>query len=670
MVENVEGNPGVIDMFRKFASNRNGNYAIATAVLLVPLLGAVGVGVDFSNLTRQKYAVMNALDAAGIATGRRSAEGASDEELVQYARDFFDANLGPIAPQDVTLYVTLPNSDVGGGLLTLHAELDYHPLFLPLLSAFTTSDMTKVVLQTEARIRLKNSSEIALVLDNSGSMRQYGSGTSKTRIDLLKEAATYLVNELAASGARMKNIDKPVQFSVVPFSATVNVGPDKDQASWMDTQGISPVHHENFDWSQMTEANAASNGNRWVQKVGDIYYKRGTGWTYTESDGTVVNTENQPVTRFSMYDDMRVQSGREAVSTEREYVCTRYRRNGQCRSGYWSTSTTYVYTESRYASWQGCVEARPYPYDGNDAAPSTSDPATLFVPALAPDEPGNIWLDTNGDGINDLSSSYGYNYANNWWTDYNDGASGTVRQGGMPKYFKVKPFGSSTASGSRGPNYSCTTAPITPLQDVTTAGGLSTVINSISAMEPTGMTNVSEGIAWGWRTVSSPEPFTEGRSEAEKGNDKVLIVLTDGENTYSDIYNDDYYAGNQSTYAAYGYTGKGYNGGSTARMFLGTSGSVGKYNYSSSNYTKALDEHMKHVCDNAKGGGVIIFSVGLDLSASSSAIPALKDCASESRFSKEADGSAKKLFYNTTGGDLLEVFKVIAEELSNLRVVG
>ncbi len=647
-----------------------GSYAIGTALLLVPMLGAVGVAVDYSNLTREKYAVMNALDAAGIATGRRSAQGASDAELLQFAQDFFEANLGPVAPRDVTLTVTLPGSDAGGGMVTLGAKLNYAPMFLQLLQPFTASDLSNISLQMESQIRLKNTSEVALVLDNSGSMRRNGSGTSTQRMDLLKQAATYLVNELAASGANMKNVVKPVQFSVVPFSATVNVGTDKDQASWMDTMGISPVHHENFDWSQLTEANAASNGNRWVQKVGDAYYKRGSGWTYTDGDGNVINTENQPLTRFSLYDDIRVQSGREAVSSDREYICTRYYRNGGCRSGYWTTTTEYIYTESRFASWQGCVEARSYPYDVNDTEPSNSVPATLFVPTFAPDEPGNVWLDSDGDGYDDLSGYYGFSYDNNWWTDYNDSGSGASRQEDGAKYLKVKPYGSANAYGSRGPNYSCTTDPITPLQDVTTSAGLTTILNAIDAMSPTGMTNVPEGIAWGWRTVSSREPYTEGRSESEKGNDKVLIVLTDGANTYSDLYDDTYYANNQSTYAAYGYTGKGYDGGGTTRMFLGTSADVGKYDYSGSNYTDALDEHMKQVCDNAKADDVVIFTVGLDLDPSSSAIAALEDCASESRFSKEPDGTPKKLFYNTQGGDLLDVFKVIAEELSNLRIVG
>src|SRR5690606_26999733 len=83
-----------------------------------------------------------------------------------------------------------------------------------------------------------------------------------------------------------------------------------------------------------------------------------------------------------------------------------------------------------------------------------------------------------------------------------------------------------------GPNQSCTTNAITPLTDVTKAAGKKTVKDAIDAMQPLGGTNVPEGIAWGWRTVSGGAPFTEGRPDNENGVDKIVIVLTDGENTY------------------------------------------------------------------------------------------------------------------------------------------
>ncbi len=114
-------------------------------------------------------------------------------------------------------------------------------------------------------------------------------------------------------------------------------------------------------------------------------------------------------------------------------------------------------------------------------------------------------------------------------------------------------------------------------------------------------------------------------------------MLTDGANTYS-VPNSDP-AGNKSTYAAYGYTGQGYNGTGTTRMFMGTSGAIGQYDYSGTNYTNALNEHMTKLCDNAKAGNIIMMTVSLDLSTNDTeenkAIEALKKCSSDSRFRKD-----------------------------------
>lgn len=654
-------------MLRSFLKDRKGNYALATAILSVPMLGAIGLAVDYSGLLRERAEVQNALDSACVATGRRSIDGATDEELVTYAKDFFKSNLRTVKYTDTTVTVTLPDSDVGGGILTIDASFNYHPKVMPVFNDLMSRTMGgtggAISSPVDCDVRLKNTSEIALVLDNSGSMDSYGGGSSKKRITLLKDAAKYLVQELARQSARIKQVDKPVQFSIVPFSASVNIGPQMGVHDWMDKNGISPVHHENFDWSTMTETNAAANGNRWVQYVNGVWYKRGDGWG---------ETEDLPMSRFSLYADMQYYTSREYVVTGQEYICTKYRSNGTCRTGYWQDTGYYVQSNpASYATWQGCVEERPYPYNVNDAAPAASNPSTLFVPMFAPDEAGNLWLDGDGNGTNELDSN-SWSYGNSWWADYQNGSNNAVsRQKDMRKYFKIKPYGATNASSGDGPNFSCTTSPITPLTDVTKTAGMNAIIASIDAMSPTGMTNVPDGMAWGWRTVSSTEPYTEGRAESEKGNDKVLIVLTDGLNTYSDLSDGDA-AGNKSTYGSYGYTGVGYNGTSTTRMYMGTSSSVSKSTYTSSNYTKAMNEHMDTLCANAKAAGLIVFTVGLDLDAYSdaAAISSLSACASPSKFRKNADGSYKRLFWNTKGSDLMDVFKTIADELSNLRIVG
>jgi hypothetical protein len=438
----------------------------------------------------------------------------------------------------------------------------------------------------------------------------------------------------------MKQLPKPVQFGVVPFAASVDVGASNKTATWMDTNGLSPIHHEIFTYPNTTGGSSPI----YTQDVAGIKYARGNGWT-TLGDGWKT-LKDKPLTRFTFFDNIKRRTGTSG---------------GQ---------PTYA-----HISWEGCVESRPYPYNVNDAAASTTTPATLFVPMFAPDEVGNVWT-KQSDGYTIKT----FNASNSWWDDQTTSTStGTstqlARQKKVDKYFVDMPQATSKMPAAHeGPNSSCTTTAILPLTDVSTTTGVTTVKNAIDAMESNGATNVPEGMAWGWRVISHDAPFTEGRAETEKGNDKVVIVLTDGANTYytpdSLGFTDN--AGMKSTYSSYGYTQQPYNGGYT-RLFLNTSNAVVKTDYSNDNYTKALNEQFATLCTNAKAGKVIVMTVSLDLSSTDTAekaqIDALKACSSESRFRKGTDGKPAKLYWNTTGSDLAKSFKEIADELSNLRIV-
>ncbi|RWA70641.1 pilus assembly protein TadG-related protein [Mesorhizobium sp.] len=655
------------EFWRRFRRDRRGNYALVTAIAMVPLMGALAVAVDFTELNRQKQMVLNALDAANFAAARRLAEGATDDQIRAYAVNFFNANLNNIDPTTISLDVTLPSSQAGGGLVSMCATLNYHPYFYPaaaLLNGASEGDANKpITLGPCSQVRLKNTLEVAMVLDNSGSMSTKGSGTGQKRIDLLKQAAKQLVDTLAQQAAQIKQIDKPVQFSLVPFAASVNVGPDNDNASWMDVYGLSPIANENFDWLTLHAA------EKYAEKINGIWYKKGTGW------GT---EEGQALSRFSLYRDMKVVTSHERIVGSKRVVCDEYRSNNTCERSH--NEYDYNDTYGPFASWQGCVEVRPYPYNVDDTPASggpnntgigVGDLATMFVPMFAPDEPGNHWKVTQ-DPDEPKPATYGA--ANSWWNDDPSSPDGPTRQSNMAKYFQPRPMNAPVLGAGAGPNYSCTTTPITPLTDVANADGLAAVKAAIDLMVPNGNTNVPEGMAWGWRTVSSAAPFTEGRPETERGNDKVVIVLTDGENTYSTVNPDP--AGNKSTYAAYGYTGVGYNRTSVTRLFGGTSSDIGQFNYTSSNYTSALNEQMAKLCDNAKAANIMVMTVALDMSSTDAgdkkAMEALKTCSSDSRFRKDPADPSKpaKLFWNATGATLSDNFKEIANELSNLRVVG
>jgi Flp pilus assembly protein TadG len=623
-------------MIRDFFGDRRGNYALMTAITMIPLMGGVALAVDYTELLRQKQETLNALDAANFATQLQFVAGATDDQAKAYAKTFFEANLRHVPPANTTLTVTLPNNDAGGGTMVLEARVRYQPYFLPaavMLLNGAGPGQTTVNFSARSEIRLKNTLEVALVLDNSGSMTQLGHGSNKVRFDLLKNAAKQLVDQLAGQAQLMKQVSSPVQFSLVPFAASVNVGPANADATWMDTTGVSPLDQENLDWSTLTSTNSP---NQYAVKSGNNYYAKGSAWDSSQLD--------QVLTRFSIYKWMK-----------RIASCTRD-RNGNCTSN-------IVYAP--IARRGGCVESRPYPYNIQDTAASPSVPATMFVPMFAPDETDNT----------DSSSRSAYS---NWHTDISSGTD-PVRQRYMPKYFNAGVGNKVTqAYGmNEGPNTSCSTTAITPLTDVSATSGATAVKTAIDAMAASGATNVPEGMAWGWRTLSSTAPFTEGRPESEKGNDKILIVLTDGANTYytpTSLGANDL-AGAKSTYSALGYL-KPYNSTySYGRIFLGTSSNISKTDYSNGNYTKAMNEHFTSLCNNAKAANMVVMTIALDLDSSNTAeaaqMAALKTCSSDSRFRKDPTNPSKpaKLFWNSTGATLSDDFREIGNELSNLRIV-
>lgn len=63
---------------------------------------------------------------------------------------------------------------------------------------------------------------------------------------------------------------------------------------------------------------------------------------------------------------------------------------------------------------------------------------------------------------------------------------------------------------------------------------------AIDAMVATGETYVPSGLMWGWRALSTSEPFTDSAGDRLDGDgnkiSKVLILMTDGENTKSPTY--------------------------------------------------------------------------------------------------------------------------------------
>lgn len=246
-------------------------------------------------------------------------------------------------------------------------------------------------------------------------------------------------------------------------------------------------------------------------------------------------------------------------------------------------------TPNPLVDWKGCVEARTSPYNLDDTKPDPLVPTTLFVPYFAPDEPGTPLKAQNAD-----SSVYN----NSYLADFNASGTDAQKQGSIAKYRDLSNTSLKSGSGSgfdylitatppltSGPNYACPT-PIAPLTE--DLEKLKTEVAKMTYWNGSG-TNVSEGLAWGYR-VLSPN-FGAGDAFNSEATSKVVVVFTDGENT---VFGQNGTI-NKSDYGTYGYL-------STARLD------------STSNRSKALtnvNNMTQDMCTKLKAKGVRVFTVVL-----------------------------------------------------------
>jgi Flp pilus assembly protein TadG len=729
---------------RKFIRNEDGNYAALMALMALPIFGAVAVAVDTSNLTRIKSELRSAADAACVPIAQMYLSGDySDSQVLEKGQGFFEANFNMDTRfiKDIDLAVTLPNAPGNTArFLSCKGRVTYNTIFGPVLAKLTNSDASYyTTIIEESVMRMRNVAEIALVMDASGSMGE-STLSGGTRMELLKEASTHLVEDLFNEGEKITGLANAVSFSVVPFSASVNVGKINKTATWIDQNGISPTHHENLDWGTMGAAN--------------------TPWKSLGANGARLDAAGKPLTRFTILDNLKFANGGTESTGTIATSCKVWKTgtgttaatatNSNCavldRSGTLTylrpgvatertslaslTGLTATTLENKY-TWGGCVESRPYPYNIQDTAPSSSVPASLFVPMFASDEYNNDRYGVTSSSSTTGTTSGESGSENNWWPDTHPAAARTVTNtsynyytsAGTPstswktstgrgrlidatKYYNETPFllGSSTSASSTsssntrkgqwhyfksdvGPNRACTTTPITALTN-----SESTIVAAIDALQPTGNTDVTEGLAWGWRTITNGAPFTEGVVDTNRAVDKVIIVMTDGANTYSAANSNADYGLTRSYYAANGYTGWANNTGSVGvgtqtstankpRIVQGTTASA--TTHSGSNYSNAMIQQMKALCENIKATDrILLMTVALDLDKNDSSdvtmMDALETCSGDSRSRKDSGGNALKMYWNActrTVSDgscttLDDTFKQIKDELSNLRFVG
>jgi Flp pilus assembly protein TadG len=515
---------------RTFWRDRRGGVAVMSGMAIVAILLAAGVAVDFLRGSAQRRELDAALDAAALAVGAASIT--DTEQLQDLVRKYLAINYNGLGFSVADLEISVEITDE---TVTIAAEQDM-PTTLMKLASIDTMTIASYAEVT----RHQPKTELVLVLDNTGSMDNGG------KLEALKEAAGELTDVLFGDETESDTL----KMAVVPFSTTVNVGPQYTDADWLDHNGLNPISHLNFVDS--------SKHNSWA-------------W------GQLANMD-----------------------------------------------------------WNGCVEQRRVgtgiDYDIDDTTPDTANPDTLFPVYFAPDEP----TDSN---YASRQSGYGSGFVNSYLADWRSSESvttSTKRSTSLDtRQRRYEKYVGTYASGD-GPGALCTIAPITPL-----TGSKQTVADALENMIADGYTNIASGVGWGLRVLSSSVPFTEGAAYEDDDWQKVMVVMTDGENDWGSSLSNM----NGSYYGGYGYP-------SQSATRLGMS--------SISDHDGVLDARTIAACNEVKAAGqsdnrITVYTITFG-SIDNESREMMEDCASDS----------EKYFHAPDNATLQDVFEDIASSIKTI----
>ncbi|MDP4004494.1 TadE/TadG family type IV pilus assembly protein [Methylobacterium sp. NEAU K] len=220
------------------ARDRGGNVAILFAFLSVPMLMFTGAAIDYGFATRLETKLQAATDATALL-------------LCQTPLATTATSLNTLAQTAMIGAMGSANLVVDPLTITSNPRqitLTAHKLSTVFFGKFTGTASINPGARAQCATPLPKTFEIALVLDNTGSMAEASGGQSK--LQAVQTAATNFVNYVYTNAA----FSSATRISIVPFAGAVAVDPTAYRyAGWIDQNGQSSYH-----WTNVSSPNTAN----------------------------------------------------------------------------------------------------------------------------------------------------------------------------------------------------------------------------------------------------------------------------------------------------------------------------------------------------------------------------------------------------------------------------
>jgi Flp pilus assembly protein TadG len=522
---------------RSFAGEQRGNVMITFALALVPIIGLAGAAIDYSRGSSTKAAMQSAVDSAALMLSKE-AQNLTTAQLNAKADAMFKALFHRPDVTDLVVTPTFENSGTGNYKLILTA------------TGTVPTSFTKVIGQEQINVDVSSQVvwgvkrlELALALDVTGSM------DSNNKMTELKKAAKSLLTTL--KGVAKKDGD--VRIAIVPFAVVVNAG-------------YANVSAVSLDWSDWSSAPAVmttwlatqSNQNAWDRLRPGMscpFTTTNHGFQCTngpasKSNETTVSTIPTSGTYASMICPSRDNGSKSTAATgllSNRYYSGCYASTVKANTNDWhpvrtgSTASCGSLTLNDCQCTGGTGSSRVCAFRPGSNWQPLATGSTMSCGSLSSSD-----CQCSGGGNNKVCRQKAYDHP--WRPSPKTAWDGCVRD--RNQSFDVESTAPSFVSNNVSKtningvseNYQSATAPTTsdgfqPFQYSTCPATMMrlsfdwTALNDkIDELQPSGNTNVTIGLSWALHALTAGDPLNT--AAVPSGDlDKVIILLTDGDNT-------------------------------------------------------------------------------------------------------------------------------------------
>ncbi|MCP5082504.1 MAG: TadE/TadG family protein [Alphaproteobacteria bacterium] len=202
------------NLLKNFCSDTRGNIMFMFGFLVIPFMLAAGVAIDYGRAVIAKHKLQASMDTAVLAAG--SLRTATEDERKALGKAFFEANF---PASEYNLNVGDDFISINGNVISADETTSIPTKFMQLsglLEHGGSASPQEMEIRSDATALVPQigNAEIALVLDYSGSMKNYLNGEKKYKT--MRDAAIDLVNNVSQNGTH-----DGVSFTLIPFHSGV-----------------------------------------------------------------------------------------------------------------------------------------------------------------------------------------------------------------------------------------------------------------------------------------------------------------------------------------------------------------------------------------------------------------------------------------------------------------